>query len=118
MTRVLYAPIAILVIFLAYTIYSYSHELKIVEEKEYQKNVVIYTKAKCKYCSDAKELLRKKDILYTDNDITWDKELHQKLIGQTGQKTVPYIFIKDKFIGGYRELAELEKTHQLDNLLK
>src|SRR5688572_8090573 len=116
MRRVLYAPIIILAVFLAYTIYS--QDLKIVEEKEYQKNVVIYTKAKCKYCSETKELLRKKDILYIDIDVTWDKELHQKLINQTGQKTVPYIFIKDKFIGGYTELAKLEKARQLDNLLQ
>jgi glutaredoxin 3 len=111
MAKVLYAHIFVLALLLTYTIYS--QDLKIVEEKEYQKSVVIYTKAKCKFCISAQELLRKNGILYADIDITWDKELHQKLINQTGQKTVPYIFIQNEFIGGYSELLELSNSKKL-----
>jgi len=116
MIRILYAPVIVLALFLAYTIYS--QDLKLVDEREYQKTAVIYTKAKCKFCTNAQELLRQNQILYAEIDITWDPALHKKLQEQTNQSTVPYIFIKDKFVGGYAELLALHKSNRLDELLK
>ena len=116
MIKGLYLPIALLLSFLAYTIYS--QDLKIKEVKEYKRKVLIYSKEKCSFCIEAKKLLDEEDIPYTDKDITWDKEQYEKLRTATGQLTVPFIFINEMFIGGYQELANLNKTKQLDVYLK
>ena len=116
MKRALYLPLVVLIGFLGYTIYS--QDVKIRDMREYESKVIVYTRIKCKYCLDATNFFRQKDTPYVDIDITWDKELHQKLIRETHQQTVPYIFINGKFIGGYSELIDLNKTKKLDELLK
>lgn len=70
--------------------------------------VMIYTKEECGYCVMAKNFLSNKNIHFTNIDISHNYDLHAKLLHQTGQKTVPYVFINDKFIGGFIELSNLE----------
>jgi glutaredoxin 3 len=69
--------------------------------------IVLYTKNGCSYCTMAKDLLDKSDAKYDIIDISNNKDLHLKLANQTNQTTVPYVFIDDKFIGGYTELRKL-----------
>ena len=72
--------------------------------------IKIYSKDGCMWCTKAKELLTKKNITFeeinlskvTPDEYTIEKN---KLIENTGQKTFPYIFIDDKFIGGFNELV-------------
>ena len=39
--------------------------------------------------------------------------LHQKMADQTGQNTVPYVYVNGEFIGGYKSLKELEESGKL-----
>jgi glutaredoxin 3 len=110
-----YLPIVALLCFLVYTIYS--QDLKAKDIREYKRKIVIYGREECSFCIEAKKLLDNKDIPYIDIDITWDKEQYAKLCSQTGQSTVPFIFINEVFIGGYQELANLNNTNQLIKLL-
>ena len=72
--------------------------------------IKIYSKDGCAWCTKAKELLTKKNITFeeinlskvTPDEYTIEKN---KLIENTGQNTFPYIFIDDKFIGGFNELV-------------
>lgn len=116
MPKFLYFLIAGLFLFLIYTINT--QDIRIKDSREYEQKVVIYSKSKCYYCESAKDLLIKKDIAYREIDITWDKELHSKLLSETQQSTVPYIFIQGKFIGGYQDLEKLEQDGQLKSLLE
>ncbi|MBI2604701.1 MAG: glutaredoxin [Deltaproteobacteria bacterium] len=81
------------------------------------KPVLVYTMRRCGYCEMAKRLLKGKGIpfeerLVEDSDTAaWDR-----LERETGFKTMPQIFIDGKFIGGYTELAELERSGALDSL--
>lgn len=76
--------------------------------------VILYSKEICAYCQSAKNLLDKKGINYEVVELTNNKDLHIKLINQTGQSTVPYVFINDKFIGGYQNLLELDEAKGLE----
>lgn len=116
MPKFLYLLIASLFCFLLYTIKT--QDISIENNKEYEQKVVIYSRPMCFYCENAKELLNRKNVIFKDIDLTWDMELHQKLINETGQTTVPYIFIHDKFIGGYSDLEKLEHDNKLDQLLE
>lgn len=44
-------------------------------------------------------------------------ELREQMIQRSGRRTVPQIFIGARHIGGSDELADLEKTGELDALL-
>jgi glutaredoxin 3 len=70
--------------------------------------VILYVKKGCSYCNMAKEFLTKNQIAYEVIDLSFDLDLQKKLVLKTGQTTVPYIFINNKFIGGYSNLLKLE----------
>ncbi|PZQ43674.1 MAG: glutaredoxin 3 [Micavibrio aeruginosavorus] len=81
-------------------------------------NVEIYTTKVCPYCVRAKNLLKAKDVDYTEIDVTGDDEARIALVAKSGGlRTVPQIFIGGKPIGGYDNLAELEEKGELDKLL-
>jgi len=80
--------------------------------------VEIYTANYCPYCMRAKNLLKNKGIAYQEIDITDNPSLRKELEEKTGHMTVPMIFIKGKFIGGFDNLNELNETGKLDSLLK
>lgn len=72
----------------------------------------------CPYCENAKRLLKGKGLDFEerlveeDNDTEWERL--EKL---TGYKTMPQIFIGDEFIGGFNELAKLDREGKLDSKL-
>lgn len=68
--------------------------------------IIIYSKVGCSYCISAKALLDQKGIRYESIDLDNNPDLYNKLVNQTGQKTVPYIFINDEFMGGFTDLKD------------
>lgn len=82
------------------------------------KKVEIYTAPSCPYCVRAKELLNRKGVPFTEVHLSWDDMgPWEALEKRTGLKTVPQIFIGDKCIGGYTDMAALDKSGELDKLL-
>jgi glutaredoxin 3 len=79
--------------------------------------VVIYTRALCGYCAAACKLLDEKGVAYDEIDATMSGELRREMKDRSGQSTFPQIFINDEPIGGYDELAELNRDGQLDDRL-
>jgi len=80
--------------------------------------VVIYTKAHCSYCTHAKNLLDRKKVSYKEIRIDLNPEYTDEMIAKSKRRTVPQIFINDQAIGGYDDLAELERAGKLDSLLQ
>lgn len=80
--------------------------------------VVVYTKSHCPYCVRAKDLLTRKGVefeeIYLDDRPAEYATLKQK----TGMMTVPQIFINDELVGGYTDLADLDRAQKLDAMLK
>ncbi|OON62573.1 glutaredoxin 3 [Massilia sp. KIM] len=73
-------------------------------------SVTIYTTDYCGYCRMAKSLLAGKGIPYTEIDVGLDAAERQKLIERTGRRTVPQIFIGERHVGGFDDLAALERS--------
>jgi len=69
--------------------------------------VKIVTSTTCNYCHAAKNLFDQRNWDYQEFDLLKDSEQAQQLIEQSGQCTVPQIFINDKPIGGFTELSQL-----------
>jgi len=80
-------------------------------------NIKIYTTDYCSYCMRAKELLKRKAIPFEEINLEHQPEELVKLKQRTGWRTVPQIFINDRLIGGYQELAALDRSGELDQLL-
>jgi len=80
------------------------------------RNVTIYTKLGCPYCSSAKQLLRQKGVAYTEIDITGDARARSVMIERSGRHTVPQIFAGDRHLGGCDDLYDLEQAGELDTL--
>ncbi|MBY0316713.1 MAG: glutaredoxin 3 [Bdellovibrionales bacterium] len=79
--------------------------------------VVIYSKTYCPYCDRAKALFKSKNVSYDEIKVDDDPALYTELKNRTGMMTVPQIFIDDKLIGGYTDLAALDQKGGLDPLL-
>jgi glutaredoxin 3 len=80
--------------------------------------VEIYTQRYCSYCHDAKELLSRKGVAYTEIDVSGDREKRRHMIERAnGRTTVPQIFIGATHIGGCDDLYALEDAGKLDPLL-
>jgi glutaredoxin 3 len=81
------------------------------------KPVVVYTTNYCPYCTRAKALLSKKQVAFTEVDLTDQDEEREKLTARTGLRTVPQIFIGETLVGGCDDLYALEHAGKLDGLL-
>lgn len=81
-------------------------------------HVEIYTKNYCSFCHRAKELLRIKNINFSEYDVTHSRELEQQMRARAGRHTVPQIFIDDQHIGGCDDLFALDENGRLDPLLR
>ncbi|SFH05092.1 glutaredoxin 3 [Palleronia marisminoris] len=80
--------------------------------------VEIYTTPLCGYCHAAKRLLKSKDVSFSETDVSRDPDLRAKMTQRAnGSRTVPQIFIDDTHVGGYDDLAKLERDGKLDRLL-
>jgi glutaredoxin len=74
---------------------------------------LVYYKSGCPYSEGAIEYLQQRQIPMEKYEITYQPNIRSKLIGETGQRTVPYIFYVDTsqkvtFIGGFSELKKLQ----------
>ncbi|HVY50754.1 MAG TPA: glutaredoxin 3 [Devosia sp.] len=79
--------------------------------------VQIYTTDWCPYCDAAKALLDDKGVPYDEIDVT-DPMLRAEMVERAhGRRTVPQIFIGATHVGGYDDIAALERRGQLDPLL-
>ena len=79
--------------------------------------VTIYTSALCGYCAMAKRLLDSKGVGYHEIPVDMDVKRRAEMEQRSGRRTVPQIWIGERHIGGYDDLAALERAGQLDALL-
>ena len=80
--------------------------------------VVVYSKSYCPYCDRAKALFKSKGVSFEEINLDDTPDAFTALKNRTGMMTVPQIFINDQLIGGFQELATLEREAKLDPLLK
>lgn len=80
--------------------------------------VIMYTTGFCPYCKMAESLLRAKGVQDIEK-IRVDLEPEQRIemMGKTGRRTVPQIYIGEKHVGGYDDLTQLDRAGELAALL-
>ncbi|MEZ4367099.1 MAG: glutaredoxin [Kofleriaceae bacterium] len=76
----------------------------------------IYGKKSCPWTGRAITLLEKHkvDYDYLNLEEPEYEVLHPRLATETKQSTVPYVYLRGKFIGGFNALSEIERLGQLE----
>ncbi len=81
-------------------------------------NITMYTTAVCPYCQMAKRLLASKGVATIDEvRVDLDPQQRVEMMQRTGRRTVPQIYIDDRHVGGFDDLAALDRAGELDPLL-
>lgn len=82
-------------------------------------HVLMYTTAVCPYCIRAEQLLKSKGVTEIEKiRVDLEPEQRDAMMARTGRRTVPQIYIDDRHIGGFDDLAALDRAGGLDPLLK
>jgi thioredoxin reductase (NADPH) len=79
--------------------------------------ITMYTTPTCPYCDAAKALLTAKGQRWTEIDIEAEPARRDEMIRRSQRRTVPQIWIGERHVGGYDDLAALEASGELDALL-
>ncbi len=83
-----------------------------------QPMIEIYTKNGCFYCDRAIDLLIKKNLHYTEINLSeHPDEITVMLSRSQGRKTVPQIFINGQHIGGSDDLYSFDAQGRLDQII-
>ena len=80
--------------------------------------VLMYSTAVCPYCIRAEQLLHRKGVTEIEKiRVDLQPELRVQMMERTGRRTVPQIYIDDEHVGGYDDLAALDRAGKLTPLL-
>lgn len=80
--------------------------------------VTLYSTAFCGYCDRARALLARKGANVVEIKVDENADDRAVMLKRSnGQRTVPQIFIGDRHVGGYTDLAALDRSGELDALL-
>lgn len=72
--------------------------------------VELYTAPFCANCDRARELLERVGVAFAEIDLSRDLERCCELEALTGGRSTPQVVIDGRPIGGYAELAALDRT--------
>jgi glutaredoxin 3 len=77
----------------------------------------MYTTAVCPYCQMAERLLRSKGVDVEKVRVDLEPQRRVEMMEKTGRRTVPQIYVGETHVGGYDDLAALDRAGKLDPLL-
>lgn len=83
--------------------------------------ITIITKWYCPYCHGALRILKQLGVKYNNIDITFKPKLYKQVQSITNFHTVPQVFVWDihgKFLWGYTQLNNLNKSWELEKIIK
>jgi glutaredoxin 3 len=82
------------------------------------KPVVMYSTAVCPYCQRAEALLKARGVAAIEKiRIDLDPAQRDAMVTRTGRRTVPQIFVGETHVGGFDDLAALDREGKLVPLL-
>ncbi len=81
--------------------------------------VLMYTTAVCPYCIRALQLLESRGVEHIEKiRVDLDEKLRIDMMEKTGRRTVPQIYIGNTHVGGFDDLAALDRAGKLMPLLQ
>ena len=80
--------------------------------------VTLYVSDWCPYCQRAKNLLTQKQLIFDEINVDDDAKFREEMTARSNRNTVPQIFIDDKHVGGCDDLFALDRSGELDRLIR
>lgn len=81
--------------------------------------VTMYTTAVCPFCVRAEMLLKQRGVAEIKKiRVDLDPDQRSVMMERTGRRTVPQIYIGDTHVGGFDDLAALDRAGRLMPLLE
>ncbi len=79
----------------------------------------IYGRSSCPWTGRAISLLEqlKADYDHIDMDDMDNADFEGRLVGETGQSTTPWVYVRGEFVGGFNSLSEVQRLGKLDRML-
>jgi glutaredoxin 3 len=78
----------------------------------------MYSTNWCGYCQRARNVFERKGVAVRDIKLDDEPDQRPVMLQRTGgQRTVPQIFIGELHVGGYDDLAALDRSGELNKLL-
>ncbi len=82
-------------------------------------SVLMYCTAMCPYCVRAERLLSARGVVEIEKiRVDLQPELRVAMMEKTGRRSVPQIYIGTRHVGGYDDLAALDRSGELAGLLR
>jgi glutaredoxin 3 len=80
--------------------------------------VLMYSTAICPFCLRAEALLRARGVTEIEKiRIDLDADRRNEMVARTGRRTVPQIYVGANHVGGYDDLAALDRAGKLVAML-
>ena len=80
--------------------------------------VIMYSTGVCPFCLMAERLLKAKGVASIEKiRVDLEPQRRTEMMERTGRRTVPQIYVNDRHVGGYDDLAALDRAGGLDPLL-
>ena len=80
--------------------------------------VMMYATGVCPYCIMAERLLRAKGVSEIEKvRVDLEPARRDEMTKRTGRRTVPQIYVGERHVGGYDDLAALDRAGGLDPIL-
>ena len=89
-----------------------------MNSQQHNEGVIVYSGPNCAYCVRAKRLLDNKQIRYKEILVNESPELRAEMERRSNRRTLPQIFINGFHVGGFDDMAELDRQGKLDPLLE
>lgn len=80
--------------------------------------VTVYTGNFCGHCTQVKALLERRGIPYTELSVEDEPGLREELLARSGRRTLPQVFVGERYIGGADEIRALDASGELIQLMQ
>jgi len=75
--------------------------------------VTVYTTTFCGPCLRVKTLLERQGIGFTEVNVEDQPGLREKLLEKSGRRTLPQVYVGERFVGGADEIMALHQRGEL-----
>ena len=79
--------------------------------------VKVYTSSFCGHCMRAMDLLQRRGIEYTEISVEDSPGLRDELLARSGRRSLPQVYLGERYLGGADELAMMDRSGELDRLM-
>ncbi len=80
--------------------------------------VTVYTTGFCGYCTQVLALLTRHGIPFDEVSVEDHPDLAGQLLARSGRRTLPQVYVGERYIGGATELAALDRSGELLKIIQ